>query len=53
MTSNAETLTAKLTNIGDAIRTKTGTTSSLLLDDMPTAISNISGGGSSSDSFLD
>ena len=38
-------LTNKLTAIADAIRGKTGTTNTLTLDEMPTAISNISSGG--------
>lgn len=38
-------LTDKLTAIGDAIRTKTGGTDLLTLDQMPTEISNIQGGG--------
>ena len=38
-------LTNKLTAIADAIRAKTGTTNTLTLDEMPTAISNISSGG--------
>jgi hypothetical protein len=37
----------KLTAIADAIRAKTGKTDSLTLDQMPTEIGNISGGGSS------
>ena len=38
-------LTDKLTAIGDAIRTKTGGTDLLTLDQMPAEISNIQGGG--------
>ena len=38
-------LTDKLTAIGDAIRTKTGGTDLLTLDQMATEIANISGGG--------
>lgn len=38
-------LTNKLTAIADAIRGKTGSTNKLTLDEMPTAISNISSGG--------
>lgn len=38
-------LTNKLTAIANAIRTKTGSTNKLTLDEMPTAISNISSGG--------
>ena len=38
-------LTNKLTAIANAIREKTGTTNKLTLDEMPTAISNISSGG--------
>lgn len=38
-------LNTKLKNIGDAIRSKTGGTSNLTLDQMATEISNISGGG--------
>lgn len=38
-------LTNKLTAIANAIREKTGTTNTLTLDEMPTAISNISSGG--------
>ena len=38
-------LTDKLTAIGSAIRDKTGSTDLLTLDEMPTAISNIEGGG--------
>ena len=38
-------LTDKLTAIGNAIRTKTGGTDLLTLDQMPTEISNIQGGG--------
>ena len=38
-------LTNKLTAIANAIRAKTGTTNTLTLDEMPTAISNISSGG--------
>ena len=38
-------LTNKLTAIADSIRTKTGSTNKLTLDEMPTAISNISSGG--------
>ena len=39
-------LTDKLTAIGDAIRAKTGGTQKLTLDEMPTQIASISGGGS-------
>ena len=39
-------LTDKLTAIGDAIRAKTGGTEKLTLDEMPTQIASISGGGS-------
>lgn len=39
-------LTDKLTAIGDAIRAKTGGTELLTLDEMPTEIASISGGGS-------
>lgn len=38
-------LTDKLTAIGDAVRTKTGGTDLLTLDQMATEIANISGGG--------
>lgn len=38
-------LTEKLTNIGNAIREKTGKTDLLTLDEMPTEIQGISGGG--------
>jgi hypothetical protein len=38
-------LTDKLSAIGDAIRAKTGGTEKLTLDEMPTAISGIEGGG--------
>lgn len=38
-------LTNKLTAIADSIRAKTGSTNKLTLDEMPTAISNISTGG--------
>ena len=38
-------LTNKLTAIANAIREKTGSTNKLTLDEMPTAISNISSGG--------
>lgn len=38
-------LTEKLTNIGNAIRAKTGKTDLLTLDEMPTEIQSISGGG--------
>lgn len=38
-------LTEKLTNIGNAIRAKTGKTNLLTLDEMPTEIQGISGGG--------
>lgn len=38
-------LTNKLTAIGDAIRNKTGSTNLLTLDEMPTAIESIEGGG--------
>ena len=40
-------LTDKLTAIGDAIRYKTGGTSTLTLSEMPNAIKSIEGGGSS------
>lgn len=40
--------TSKLTAIGDAIRTKTGSAASMTLDEMVTAIGSISGGGGSS-----
>lgn len=40
-------LTNKLTAIGDAIRYKTGGTSTLTLSEMPNAIKSIEGGGSS------
>lgn len=42
--------TSKLTAIGDAIRTKTGSAASMTLDEMVTAIGSISGGGSSMES---
>lgn len=42
-------LTEKLTNIGNAIREKTGKTALLTLDEMPKEIQGISGGGSGSD----
>ena len=42
-------LTDKLTAIGDAIRTKTGGTDLLTLDQMPTEIANISSSGGSID----
>lgn len=42
-------LTEKLTNIGNAIREKTGKTELLTLDEMPKEIQGISGGGSGSD----
>ena len=42
-------LTEKLTNIGNAIREKTGKTELLTLDEMPKEIGSISGGGSGSD----
>ena len=38
-------LTNKLTAIGDAIRNKTGSTNLMTLDEMPTAIESIEGGG--------
>lgn len=38
-------LTNKLSSIGDAIRAKTGKSSLLTLDQMPTEIQSISGGG--------
>lgn len=41
-------LTDKLTAIADAIRAKTGKSDSLTLDQMPTEIANITGGGGSS-----
>ena len=34
-----------LTSIADAVRAKTGTTDPIKVSDIPTAISNISGGG--------
>lgn len=40
-------LTSKLSAIGDAIRSKNGTTDLMLLDDMPAAIEAIQGGGGS------
>ena len=43
--SNAETLVAKLDAIGDAIRAKTGKSPKMTLDEMPTEIAGISGGG--------
>ena len=42
-------LTDKLTAIADAIRTKTGKTDSMTLDEMASEISSISGSGSSTD----
>lgn len=42
-------LTEKLTNIGNAIREKTGKTELLTLDEMPKEIGSISGGGGGSD----
>lgn len=39
---------SKLTSIANAIRTAGGTSNTMTLDDMPTAIGNISGGGSAS-----
>jgi hypothetical protein len=42
-------LTDKLSAIGDAIRAKTGGTEKLTLDEMPTAISGIEGGGGNSE----
>ena len=42
-------LTNKLTAIADAIRSKTGTTDSLTLDQMPTAIDGIQAGGGDAD----
>ena len=44
-------LTDKLTAIGDAIRTKTGGTDLLTLDQMATEIANIQGGGGGSIDF--
>lgn len=38
-------LTNKLTNIADAIRTKTGSSATMTLDEMAAAIGNIEGGG--------
>jgi len=38
-------LTDKLTDIADAIRAKTGESDLLTLDEMPSAIASISGGG--------
>ena len=43
--SNADTLMAKLDAIGDAIRAKTGKSPKMTLDEMPTEIAGISGGG--------
>lgn len=43
--ANADTLVAKLDDIGDAIRAKTGGTAKLTLDEMPDEIASISGGG--------
>ncbi len=45
-------LTNKLKAIGDAIRSKTGTTDTMTLDEMATAIESISTGGSSEDMTL-
>lgn len=45
-------LTEKLTNIGNAIREKTGKTELLTLDEMPKEIQGISGGGSDSNAVL-
>ncbi len=42
--------TSKLTAIGDAIRGKIGSSSSMTLDEMATEIANISGGGSAIES---
>lgn len=43
--ANADTLIAKLDDIGDAIRAKTGGTEKLTLDEMPDEIARIAGGG--------
>lgn len=43
--ANADTLVAKLDDIGDAIRAKTGGTAKLTLDEMPPAIRGIETGG--------
>ena len=43
--TNKDTLKAKLSAIGDAIREKTASTNTLSLDEMPIAILNIEGGG--------
>ena len=42
----------KLSAIGDAIREKTGTVEKLTLDEMPSMISQISGGGDSVEKFI-
>ena len=42
----------KLSAIGDAIREKTGTVEKLTLDEMPSMISQISGGGDSVENFI-
>lgn len=44
--ANIDTLTDKLSAIGDAIREKTGKEETMTLDEMPTEIESISGGGS-------
>lgn len=46
-------LTNKLSAIGDAIRSKNGTTALILLDDMPAAIEAIQTGGDSGEYFSD
>ena len=46
--TNEDTLVEKLDAIGDAIRTKTGGTALLTIDDMPTEIASIETGGGSS-----
>lgn len=45
-------LTNKLTAIADAIRSKTGKTNAMTLDEMVTEISNISAGGSSGETTM-
>ena len=45
-------LTNKLTAIADAIRTKTGKTDTMTLEQMVTEISNISVGGGSSETTM-
>lgn len=42
--ANSDTLRTKLTNIANAIRTKTGGSAELSLDDMVTEIENFSSG---------